>query len=39
MHVQSYCFRTEGTAHPDPGRTQAIDLCAPEETVSNQGGI
>ena len=30
---------TAGTAHPDSRRPQVIDLCAPEETRSNQGGI
>ena len=30
---------TAGTARPDCRRPQAIDLCIPEETISNQGGI
>ena len=29
----------EGMAHPDSRRPGAIDLWAPEETISNQGGI
>ena len=27
------------TAHPDSKRPQVIDLYAPEEIISNQGGI
>ena len=30
---------TAGTARPDCRRPQAIDLCIPEETISNQGDI
>ena len=26
-------------AHPDAKGPQVIDLCAPEKTISNQGGI
>ena len=30
---------TAGTAHPDSRRPPVIELCAPEDTISNQGGI
>ena len=30
---------TVSKAHPDSRRPQVIDLCAPEETRSSQGGI
>ena len=38
MHVRSYVSGTEG-AVPSSRRPQTIDPCAPEETISNQGGL
>ena len=39
MHVNNYCFRNCGGSTPGLQETQEINLCAPEETISHQGGI